>query len=156
METIAKLTTRHAGHGKLCWIGTRSSRKGPIVEHRSVVLDVGGISGDRHTTGGKRTVTLIQQEHLKVISSLIGGTIVTPIMLRRNLAISGINLLALRNRQFRIGEVILEGTGICAPCSRMEKILGPGGYNAVRGHGGITAKVIDSGTISLDDEVSQV
>ncbi len=68
--------------------------------------------------------------------------------------ISGINLLALKGKQFRIGGAVLEYTGLCHPCSFMESTFGPGGYNAVRGHGGITARVIERGTIALTNEVS--
>lgn len=117
-----------------------------------------GIEGDRASirTGGKRQVSLLQAEHLPVIAALVGRSAVEPALLRRNLVVSGINVLALRARVFRIGEALLQGAGTCEPCSKMEQALGVGGYNAVRGHGGILARVLRGGVIRLGDEVDFV
>ena len=99
--------------------------------------------------GGSRQVTLIQAEHLEVLASMLGLSKILPEFTRRNIVVRDINLLSLKGKQFNIGEAILEYSGECHPCSRMEKNLGPGAYNAMRGHGGITAKVINSGIIKL-------
>ena len=116
-----------------------------------------GLKGDHYRgKNGKRQVTLIQAEHLEAVGSLLGGKIIDPLLTRRNLVVSGINLLALKKRQFSVGEVVLEMTGPCEPCSRMEEHFGPGGYNAMRGHGGICARIIKGGTIRLNDEVKLI
>lgn len=101
-----------------------------------------GLSGDHYATrhDGPRQVMLIAAEDIAVIASFLGCDAIAPALLRRNLVTSGVNLMALKDRRFRIGTALLEGAGECAPCSHMEETLGPGGYNAVRGHGGICAR----------------
>ena len=142
--------------GKVQWIGVRSARRAPLVVVDAVEAREGrGLTGD-HFRGGaasKRQVTLIQAEHLRVIAELLGRDSVDPALLRRNIVVSGINLLALTGAQFEIGGAVMEGTGGCHPCSRMEETFGAGGYNAVRGHGGITARVVSGGVIRLGDPV---
>ena len=143
--------------GRLDWIGLASEPKSPIQSVETVEVVIGeGLVGDHHSTrkpGGKRQVTLIQAEHLPVVAAMTQLDEVTPDLLRRNLVVSGINLLSLKKQKFQIGDVILEGTGPCEPCSLMEKNLGEGGYQAMRGHGGITTRVISGGTISVGDSV---
>lgn len=142
--------------GCLEWIGLRPGRRAPLqsMNHVEVIADH-GLAGDHKAqrAGGKRQVTLIQREHLLTVAQLLRREAVDPALLRRNLLVSGINLLALRGERFRIGTVVFEGTGPCEPCSRMEEVLGAGGYNAMRGHGGITARVITGGVIALGDGV---
>jgi MOSC domain-containing protein YiiM len=86
----------------------------------------------------------------------LGLAEITPDRVRRNLVTEGVNLLALKERRFRVGEAELETSGECHPCSRMEENLGVGGYNAIRGLGGITARVISGGLIRLGDPVERL
>lgn len=141
--------------GRVQWIGIRPERKAPMIELKQVEAVAGkGLVGDRYSSkNGKRQVTLIQGEHLIAIASLLGRESIAPELLRRNLVITGINLLALKDKQFRVGNALLEYTGLCHPCSAMEATFGAGGYNAVRGHGGITARIIESGELKLGDAV---
>ncbi len=157
METLADRLDRLPQCGRLDWIGLSAVPFSTLAAvSEAVLLAEYGLEGDHHAKrrpGTKRQVTLIQAEHLPVIASLAHVATVTPALLRRNLVVSGINLLALKGRRFQIGDCVLEGTGPCDPCSRMEENLGPGGLNAMRGHGGLTAKVHVGGPIRIGDAV---
>ena len=147
--------------GRVRWIGVRPAHEVAMIESARIeVIEAKGLVGDRASKGrigGKRQVTLIQSEHLDVIAKLTGHVEVTPASLRRNLVIEGINLIALKTLKFRIGnDVILEGTGPCEPCSKMDIALGEGGFQAMRGHGGITTRVIAGGFIEVGDVVAVI
>jgi MOSC domain-containing protein YiiM len=152
--TLRDLMARHAGPGRLDWIGLRPAREVPVrAVDRARAVAGRGLEGDRYTHDGKRQVTLVQLEHLPVIAALCRRDVVEPAALRRNLVVSGLSVLALKNQRFRIGGALFEGSGPCEPCSKMEAALGAGGYNAMRGHGGICARVIEDGEIALGDAV---
>jgi MOSC domain-containing protein YiiM len=153
---LRHLTDTFPRHGRLEWIGVRPMQREAMRELLQAHAQVDrGLDGDHRArkAGSPRQVTLIQREHLAVVAQLLGQRDVAPELTRRNLVICGINLLALKDQAFTIGEVLLEGTGLCEPCSRMEKNLGGGGYNAMRGHGGITARVVSGGVIRVGDAV---
>ena len=151
MPNMSELLNSIPQIGKIEWIGLRSARRVELTEvEEAIITKENGLEGDRYSSkNGKRQVTLIQAEHLQAVGTLLGKEeAISPFLTRRNIVVSGLNLLALKDKQFRLGEeVILEGTGYCHPCSRMEENLGAGGYNAMRGHGGITARVVQGGIV---------
>ena len=145
--------------GEVVWIGIRPEAHKPVVVPEETQAQIGGLLNDRYNKGnseGKRQVTLIQQEHLQAAASFLGKENIDPSLVRRNIVVKGINLNALKGHQISIGEAILEMTGFCHPCNRMEENLGKGGYNAMRGHGGITCRVLKEGKIKLGDKVSVI
>ncbi len=154
---LAKLMANFPRPGKVEWIGIRATRRAPLAAADEVEAIAGyGLAGDHYASknNGKRQVTLIQREHLDVVAGILGKVEVRPEWLRRNLVVSGINLYALRDRRFCIGNVLLEGAGTCEPCSRMEEALGVGGYNAMRGHGGIVCRILEGGKIRVGEAVT--
>ena len=163
---LRALTRRFAQAGMLQAIALRPGRGQPaLAVHRAQAHAGQGLVGDRsyRQSGpgtGKRQVTLIQAEHLPVIAALAGGRWaqdgLDALLLRRNLVVAGLNLLAARSlfkdqpMLLRLGpQVVLEVTGPCEPCSKMEALLGAGGYNAMRGHGGVTARVLQGGWLAV-------
>ena len=142
--------------GRVEWIGVRPARGEPMIALQAVQISLGnGLEGDRFKgrASSSRQVTLIQYEHLAVVAACLHRETIAPALLRRNIVVSGINLLALKDKAFRMGDVLLEYMGLCHPCSKMERQLGAGGYNAMRGHGGITARVLEAGLIRQADAV---
>jgi len=167
-QNLRELTQHYRDLGRLEAIYLRPDRAVPVVSSQEAYAEVGrGLIGDRRSARSrlgdaaqKREITLLQAEHLPAIAAWMGAPSIDASRLRRNLVISGLNLLAMRalwkdvSLQWCIGEeVILQVTGSCDPCSRMETELGHGGYNAMRGHGGVTARLISGGSLRVGDAV---
>jgi len=152
MELMAAMIARVAQPGRLVWIGLRPARHAAVAPVARAAVGPGGLAGD-HARPGPRAVTLFQAEHLAAVGGFLGREALDPALLRRNLVVAGINLSALKDRPLAVGGAVLRIAGPCAPCSRMEAALGPGGYTALRGHGGWCAQVMSPGAIALGDNV---
>lgn len=158
MSYIKELMRNMPQVGKVEWVSVRPKAKDEVKELQEVEAVVGkGLVGDHYRgSSGKREVTLIQAEHLAGVAYMLKTELIDPALTRRNIMVSGINLLAFEDQQFQIGEAVFEMTGPCEPCNRMEENLGEGGYNAMRGHGGITCRIVKGGKIRVGDEVRLV
>jgi len=164
---LRQLTATFAFKGKLERIFLRPFRnviaddvpRAEAIAGRGLVGDRAGAKPSINPQGSKRQVTLIQAEHLPVLVVFLKMPVDVQ-LLRRNLVVSGINLLATKGlfkdqpMQLTIGDVVLEITGPCEPCSKMEAVLGKGGYNAMRGHGGMTARIIRGGDLYVGDTIT--
>ncbi len=157
-SSLAQLIEAPVRPGTVEWLGVRPARGAAVRVLDAVELAAGeGVLGDRYrNAGGARQVTLISAESLAAIASHLGVAAVAPEAMRRNVVVRGLNLVALKGRRFRIGEAVLEATGECHPCSRIEASLGSGGYNAARGLGGITARVVGGGVVRVGDRVEPI
>ena len=156
MQNIKDLFDVFPRAGRVEWLGIRPERREAVQAVKWITLSEKKGIADDHYSGqsGNRHVTLIQAEHLPVVAALTGRESLDPALLRRNIVVSGLNLLALKDHQIQIGDTTLQLTGQCHPCSKMETALGPGGYNAMRGHGGLTAKVVRGGLIRVGDQMT--
>lgn len=168
MADLRELTRQFPREGVLEAIFLRPARGAALLLAGEAQATAGrGLAGDRSAEragarpgGHKRQVTLLQAEHLPLIAGWLGRDALDPALLRRNLVIRGLNLLAARPLfddqplRLQIGEsVLLAITGPCDPCSKMEATLGAGAYNAMRGHGGMTARVEVGGRLRVGDRV---
>ena len=168
MLDLHDLTARFGDRGRVDAIYLRPQRGVAAVGVESAEAVEGrGLIGDRSAErlssmpgGSKRQVTLLQAEHVPLIAAWTGRAALDAAVLRRNLVIAGLNLASARSPfadqvlHVLIGDsVALVVTGDCAPCSKMEVSLGRGGYNALRGHGGVTARIVRGGLVRVGDAV---
>jgi MOSC domain-containing protein YiiM len=168
LDRLQDLCVRFPAEGRVVAIVLRPEREVPALSVSSAHAVPGrGLLGDRRAlrerteaSARRREVTLFQAEHLALLASWSGAAAIDPARVRRNLVIAGVNLIAMRSPfpevelVWRIGDAVrIEVTGPCDPCSGMEEAFGFGGYNALRGHGGMTARIVTGGELHVGDRV---
>jgi MOSC domain-containing protein YiiM len=126
--------------------GTKS-----MVDRDEVACEAGrGLTGDRYQRekiGHKRQVTFFELDvHRDLLRRFPGSEVETDVY-RRNVVIDGVDLNGLIGKQFRLGGVLFEGVEECRPCYWMDTAFGPGAEEALKGRGGLRARILKSGTI---------
>ena len=119
-----------------------------------------GIAGDRYCEGtGFWTrygdvceVTLISSEDLQHIEWELGISVGNGEH-RRNIITRGVSLGDLRGKRFRIGETVLEYDRPRPPCRHVQDLTEPGMTRALKGRGGICARVVRAGSIRAHDAI---
>lgn len=119
-----------------------------------------GIEGDRYCEGTGYwmaygdvcEVTLISSEDLDFIRDEIGLRVKNGEH-RRNIITRGVDLEALRGKRFRVGETVLEYDRPRPPCRHVQDLTEPGMTRALKGRGGICARVVQAGHIKAQDVI---
>lgn len=110
-----------------------------------------GIVGDRKF-GARRQITIVSTEELADAAAAWGDDIPAG-STRRQITISGARLNRQEGATIRLGEVVVSVHGDCAPCDEMEESIGPGARTALVGLAGVTAEIVEGGTIRVGDPV---
>jgi MOSC domain-containing protein YiiM len=81
------------------------------------------------------------------------GSPIEPGMTRRNLTLTDGEVPRQPGARIRIGEVLLEVVRVAAPCRLLDDGIGRGAQEALRRRAGSVCRVLESGTITVGDEV---
>lgn len=131
-----------------------AERNGPAEALEQAVVRTGyGIEGDwRSRERTSRQVTLIEEEALHAAERTLGVPVL-PGTSRRQVVVRGVSLNPTLGKTLQIGDLVLEVTELCDPCSNMERTIGPGGQAALGDRGGICARVVRGGVLRIGDPV---
>ena len=130
-----------------------------ITEEECVEFVAGkGIVGDRYFVfkeDSKCQVTFFDQAiHEKTLDEFKTGHSASAY--RRNVLLSGVDLNTLIGERFSIGKVVFEGIEECSPCYWLNGAIAPGVEDFLKGHGGLRAKVVQSGALRVGCEEIEV
>ena len=139
--------------GKLEAIWSKRFHGGPMDPLPRAALRTGrGLQGSADQ-GGKRQITLIEQETWRRLMDELGASL-DPSTRRANLMISGVSLVASRGKVLQVGPVRVQIYGETRPCEVMEAAqAGLRAAMSERWGGGAYGEVLDDGEIAVGDAV---
>ena len=126
----------------------------PMLAQREIVCRAGrGIEGDRFLdfkSDYQGQVTFFERETYDRLCAEFGVWDREPSVFRRNVITAGVALAELYGREFEVQGMRFLGTGHCAPCHWMNEAFHPGAEAALKGHGGLRAKILTDGMLRVE------
>ena len=127
----------------------------PIVEVQEINCVAGrGIRDDRYfdCEPDFKQITFFAAETFDRLRSQFGLADKTTASVRRNVITRGVDLNDLIGQEFEIQGIRFEGVEESRPCYWMNQALCEGAEEALRGCGGLRARILSSGTLKVDAE----
>lgn len=135
--------------GKIVSLQLCVGHKEPMEFKDEVVALTGtGLEGDRHAVpDNARQILLMDKEVLDAFD-------LKPGIVRENVTVSGVSIHKLsQGQRLRLGsDVVLEVTGHCEPCARMDEIR-LGLRESLDMQRGMLTRVLQGGKLTLGDQV---
>lgn len=121
----------------------------PSIEVKEAhCLEGRGLEGDRFLDfkdDYKGQVTFFAAEVYDDLCRKLGVDDKPPSVFRRNIITRGVDLNSLVGEEFEIQGLRFLGMAECSPCHWMDDAFGPGAEAALKGRGGLRAKILTSG-----------
>lgn len=127
--------------------------KHPLIEVAEIECVAGhGVRGDRffdYKDDYKAQITFFSSEVMEEVCRSLGVNAMSGGATRRNVITSGMDLNLLVGNKFTVQGVEFEGVCECKPCYRMDQAIAPGAEAAMQGRGGLCAKILTDGKLSV-------
>ena len=127
----------------------------PIEEVPEIECVAGsGIRGDRFfdfKEDYKGQITFFSQEVYEDLANEFGVLDKSPAAFRRNVIIEGVDLNDLIDREFEFQGVRFSGSCEAAPCYWMDQAFAKGAHEALKGRGGLRARILGDGFLRVDE-----
>jgi MOSC domain-containing protein YiiM len=151
------MTTMPQAHVAAIFIYPEESKPGRSVDS-ALAVEGRGLLGDRyfavetpHEDPG-HDLTLIEAEAIEGVAA--GGISFELGDSRRNVVTRGIDLNALVDTTFRVGDVECRGVRLNHPCAHLESLTQPGVLKALVDRGGLRAAIVKGGEIRVGDAIA--
>ena len=126
----------------------------PMIEVPTARCVAGrGIEGDRFfdfKSNYKGQITFFAIEVYRRVALQLDTGNRSPAVFRRNVITEGLDLNSLIGTEFEIQGVRFLGTAECTPCHWMDHAFAPGAEKALKGYGGLRAKILSDGLLSAE------